>query len=142
MFGGFRATARRLVNWFGLDKSKLPNPFDEAVEKFVAPGGGAEKVDLSGSRVSGARKLMPLQRLGAPIRKVTILYVPQVSSVCSGVDGNFSSDVDGKAVHQSHFNREDKRWVVRAEVEGKDRTAMCHVFATGEGTTKKGEDPA
>lgn len=54
MLGGFRATAKRLVAWFGLDRSKLPDPFDKAVENFVVPGGDAEKVGQYVSRVSKA----------------------------------------------------------------------------------------
>lgn len=62
--------------------------------------------------------------------------------ICSKADNGYISDIDGEAVHQSQLNREDKRWVVMAELEGRDRTAMCHIFENGEGTTKKGEDPA
>ncbi|KGO63869.1 hypothetical protein PITC_054950 [Penicillium italicum] len=44
-------------------------------------------------------------------------------------------------VHQSHFNPEDKRWVISAEISGEDGRKVCHIFKDGKGTTKKDDDP-
>ena len=44
MLGGFRATARKLLEWTGFDRSQLPKTHQDALNKVVGPGGGAEKV--------------------------------------------------------------------------------------------------
>ncbi|OAL53819.1 hypothetical protein IQ07DRAFT_320393 [Pyrenochaeta sp. DS3sAY3a] len=43
-------------------------------------------------------------------------------------------------VHQSHFNRADKEFVISARITGANGTKTCHVYEDGTGTTKKGGD--
>ncbi|KZM19303.1 hypothetical protein ST47_g9519 [Ascochyta rabiei] len=40
----FSFTAKNLVQWLGLDRKKLPDPWISAIDKFGSPGGGAEKM--------------------------------------------------------------------------------------------------
>ncbi|KAJ5820586.1 hypothetical protein N7474_006177 [Penicillium riverlandense] len=47
---------------------------------------------------------------------------------------------DGNPVHQSHFNPDDKDWVISAEISGADGRKVCHIYEDGTGTTKKGEE--
>ncbi|OCL07466.1 hypothetical protein AOQ84DRAFT_389488 [Glonium stellatum] len=47
----------------------------------------------------------------------------------------------GNPLHQSHFNRADKRTVISAEISARNGKKVCHIFEDGSGTTKKGEDP-
>ncbi|CAN9470203.1 unnamed protein product [Alternaria alternata] len=47
---------------------------------------------------------------------------------------------DGNPVHQSHFNRADKEFVISARITGADGTKTCHIYQDGTGTTKKGGD--
>ncbi|KAF1345525.1 hypothetical protein BDV97DRAFT_402103 [Delphinella strobiligena] len=44
-------------------------------------------------------------------------------------------------IHQSHFNRADKKLVISARIKGSLGTKTCHIYEDGTGTTKKGEDP-
>jgi hypothetical protein len=43
-------------------------------------------------------------------------------------------------VHQSHFNRDDKAWVISGEIFGENGRKVCHIYDDGSGTTKKGEE--
>ncbi|KAL4785299.1 hypothetical protein BJX76DRAFT_324690 [Aspergillus varians] len=47
---------------------------------------------------------------------------------------------DDNPVHQSHFNRDDKAWVISAEISGENGRKVCHIYDDGSGTTKKGEE--
>ncbi|KNG83000.1 hypothetical protein ANOM_008745 [Aspergillus nomiae NRRL 13137] len=47
---------------------------------------------------------------------------------------------DDNPVHQSHFNRDDKEWVISAEISGENGRKVCHIYDDGSGTTKKGEE--
>ncbi|KAK3687958.1 hypothetical protein B0T22DRAFT_141643 [Podospora appendiculata] len=47
---------------------------------------------------------------------------------------------NGNPVHQSHFNREDKAFVISARIVGSKATRTCHIYENGSGTTRKGED--
>ena len=46
---------------------------------------------------------------------------------------------DGNPVHQSHFNPEDKEWVISARIVGSKATKTCHIYADGTGIIKKGD---
>ncbi|KAM5440961.1 hypothetical protein MferCBS31731_004100 [Microsporum ferrugineum] len=47
---------------------------------------------------------------------------------------------DDNPIHQSHFNRDDKEWVISAEISGENGKKVCHIYEDGSGTTKKGDD--
>ncbi|KAI9368648.1 hypothetical protein BJX61DRAFT_546320 [Aspergillus egyptiacus] len=47
---------------------------------------------------------------------------------------------DNNPVQQSHFNHDDKAWVISAEISGENSRKVCHIYDDGSGTSKKGEE--
>ncbi|KAF4632995.1 hypothetical protein G7Y89_g5127 [Cudoniella acicularis] len=45
---------------------------------------------------------------------------------------------NGNPVHQSHFNRDDKEFIISARIVGSRDTKTCHIYNDGTGTVKKG----
>lgn len=43
-------------------------------------------------------------------------------------------------VYQSHFNSDDKAWVISVEISGAGGRKVCHVHEDSTGTTKKGDE--
>ncbi|CAG8951480.1 hypothetical protein HYFRA_00007396 [Hymenoscyphus fraxineus] len=107
----FSTGARLAVKWFGFEKTKLLTEYQNTIDDAMKPGGNIEKA-----------------------------VTPTASTVGKIEKGNIKSR-DGEPVHQSHFNRSDKAWIVSARIVGSRLAKTFHIYPDRDVTSSKKDIP-